>query len=387
MDIGTIKQFNKLENIKSADPVVYDRILRRWDSIAKPLNGLGRFEEIIARIGAVLHTEDVNIQKRAVIVMCADNGIVNEGVSQSGQEVTLAVAGWMGRMESSVCRMAGAVGADIIPVDIGINTEGTPEGLIDRKVRKGTGNFLKEDAMSEDELKQAINTGIDLVRDCKDRGYTILATGEMGIGNTTTSAAICAALLNLDPVKVTGRGAGLDDAGLLRKIEVINRALIRHELINTRNACTVNSCNGETYKAITRKDESTASREFTLRALRKVGGLDIAGLTGVFLGGALYNIPAVIDGFISAVAALAAERILTGTRDVMIASHMGREEGMKYIFKDLGLKPVIDADMALGEGTGAVMLFPLLDTVLELYRRGLRFNETEVGQYEHFEIK
>ena len=371
MDIGTIKQFNKLENIKPADPAVYDRILKRWDSIAKPLNGLGRFEEIIARIGAVLHTEDVNIQKRAVIVMCADNGIVNEGVSQSGQEVTLAVAGWMGRMESSVCRMAGAVGADIIPVDIGINTEGTPEGLIDRKVRKGTGNFLKEDAMSEDELKQAINTGIDLVRDCKDRGYTILATGEMGIGNTTTSAAICAALLNLDPVKVTGRGAGLDDEGLNRKREVISRALVKHGLADTGGGSPGAGMSG--------------NRDHTLRVLRKVGGLDIAGLTGVFLGGALYNIPILIDGFISAVAALSASRILPGAGEAMIASHLGREEGMKYIFDDLKLKPVIDAGMALGEGTGALMLCPLLDTVLELYRRGLRFNETEVGQYEHFQ--
>lgn len=372
MDAEIIKQFNKLENIEPADREIYDRILRRWDGIAKPLRGLGRFEEITARIGGVLHTDDIDIRMRAALVMCADNGIVKEGVSQSGQDVTAAVAGWMGRMESSVCRMAGRAGVDIIPVDIGINTEGSPEGVINRKVRRGTGNFLKGPAMSKDELAQAINSGIGLVRDCKDKGYTIIATGEMGIGNTTTSAAVCAALLGLDPVKVTGRGAGLDDEGLLRKLEVIKRGLILHDLINT----------GNTYTGMTNK-ENSSFREFTLRVLRTVGGLDIAGLAGVFLGGALYNIPIVIDGFISAVSALAAERILPGTREVMIASHLGREEGMKYIFDDLNLKPVIDADMALGEGTGAVLLFPLLDTVLELYNRGLRFRETEVDQYVH----
>ena len=373
MDAEIIKQFNKLENIEPADPEVYDRILKRWDGIAKPLRGLGRFEEITARIGAVLHTDDIDIRRRAAVVMCADNGIVKEGISQSGQDVTAAVAGWMGRMESSVCRMAERAGVDIIPVDIGINTEGSPEGVINKKVRRGTGNFLKGPAMSEDDLAQAINSGIGLVRDCKDKGYTIIATGEMGIGNTTTSAAVCAALLGLDPVKVTGRGAGLDDEGLLRKLEVIRRGLNLHDLINTGNIC-----------ADMTNNENSSFREFTLRVLRTVGGLDIAGLTGVFLGGALYNIPIVIDGFISAVAALAAERILPGTREVMIASHLGREEGMKYIFDDLSLKPVIDADMALGEGTGAVMLFPLLDTVLELYNRGLKFKETEVDQYRHF---
>ena len=365
MNAEIIKQFNKPENIEPADPEIYDRILRRWDSIAKPLRGLGRFEEITAGIGAVLRTDDINIRRRAAVVMCADNGIVEEGISQSGQDVTAAVAGWIGRGASSVCALARCAGADIIPVDIGINMEGSPKGVINRKVRKGTGNFLEGPAMSEEDLDRAINTGIDLVRDCKDKGYTIIATGEMGIGNTTTSAAVCAALLGLDPVKVTGRGAGLDDAGLQRKIEVINRGLILHDLLNMPS-------------------ENIAVRKYTLRVLRMVGGLDIAGLTGVFLGGALYNIPVVIDGFISAAAGLAAERILPGTGDVMIASHLGREDGMKYILDELKLKAVIDADMALGEGTGAVMLFPLLDAVLELYNRGLKFKETEVDQYRHF---
>jgi nicotinate-nucleotide--dimethylbenzimidazole phosphoribosyltransferase len=311
--------------------------------------------------------------------MCADNGIVEEGVTQSGQDVTEAVAAWMGRGESSVCKMAANAKADVIPIDIGINMEGSPEGVLNRKIRMGTANFLKEPAMTGDELERAIETGIELVRDCKDKGYAMIATGEMGIGNTTTSSAVCAALLNLPPDKVTGRGAGLGDAGLSRKIEVIRQALDFHGIINSADEILHVS-------NVEKKDkvkEGNRSRDFAIMVLSIVGGLDIAGLTGVFIGGALYNIPIVIDGFISAVAGLAAERLLPGTREVMIPSHLGREEGMKYVLKELDLEPVIDGNMALGEGTGAVMLFPLLDTALALYRGGLKFEETEVAQYKN----
>lgn len=367
MDPSIYKQFNKLvnlKNIKPADEEVRKAIMERWDMVAKPLNGLGRFEEIIAKTGAVLKTENVDIRKRAVLVMCADNGIVAEGISQSGQDVTLAVAGWLGRNESSVCKMAAAAGVDVVPVDIGINMDGSPQGVLDRKIRKGTADFLKEPAMTEEELIQAIETGIGLVRDLKDKGYTMIATGEMGIGNTTTSAAVCVALMNLPVDEVTGRGAGLDDLGLERKREAVRQGLSKHRLLNNCDKV---------------KDE------YVLKVLRTVGGLDIAGLSGVFMGGAFYNVPIVIDGFISAAAALAAECILPGTKDVMIASHMGREAGMRPVLNKLGLKPVIDANLALGEGTGAVMIFPLLDMVLKLYREGLKFDETEVTRYDRFD--
>ena len=370
-----IKQFNKLENIKPADTDIYKKILSRWDSVAKPLGSLGRFEDIVARIGAVLKTEEIDIRKRAVLVMCADNGIVSEGVSQSGQDVTAAVSGWMGRNESSVCRLAAEAKSDVIPVDIGINTEGTPKGVIDKKIRRGTADFLKEPAMTAEELEQAIETGIELVRDLKEKGYTILATGEMGIGNTTTSAAVCAVLTGLPVDRVTGRGAGLDDEGLIRKREVVSQALDKYGFSSLNSK----SRNGNI------ENNSNKTREYTMEVLRTVGGLDIAGLTGVYIGGALYNIPVVIDGYISAVAALAADRILPGTRDIMIASHMGREAGMGPVLDELGVSPVIDADLALGEGTGAVMIFPLLDMVLKLYKEGLRFDETEVARYEKFD--
>lgn len=344
----------------------YDEIRARWDKVAKPLNSLGRFEDLSARIGAIHDSADIDIRKRAVIMMCADNGVVAEGVSQSGQDVTAAVAGWMGRGESSVCRMAKQCRVDTIPVDIGINMDGSPGGVLDRKVMKGTRNFALEPAMTEDECMQAIEAGIDVVCECSVQGYKLLATGEMGIGNTTTSSALAAALLGRDVRSVTGRGSGLSTEGLERKIRVIQDALDKYSPDEA---------------------EDTDTPEFTSHMLACVGGLDIAGLAGVFIGGAIYHIPVIIDGFISSVAALVAERLVPGTRNYMISSHMGKEPGMKFILDILGLEPVINGRLSLGEGTGAVMLMPLLDAALTLYSDGLSFEETTVGQYQHFDEK
>ena len=356
MDISKIK-------IPEINKDLYNRIREGWDSVAKPLDSLGEFEAIIAKIGSINGTVTPDISQRALIIMCADNGIVNEGISQSGQDVTRSVAGWMGKRKSSVCVMTENSGVDIIPVDIGINMEGTPDGVLDRKIRKGTGNFIKEPAMTMEELDRAIHTGMELVRECGERGYKILATGEMGIGNTTTSAAVCAAVLKLSAEDVTGRGAGLCDEGLVRKVAVIKNGIDKYGL----NDINLN-------------EEGEAGIK---RIMSTVGGLDIAGLTGVFVGGAVYGIPVIIDGFISAVAALCAQRILPGASQYMICSHIGREPGMRIVLDELGLKPVICADLALGEGTGAIMMFPLLDMALRLYTNGLRFRDTEVEQYKH----
>ena len=175
---------------------MYDAVKANWDGVAKPLDGLGWFEHVTSQIGAIEDNTNVGISKRAVIVMCADNGIVKEGISQSGQEVTLAVAQSMGRHESSVCRMASASHTDVIPVDIGIAASCKIDGVLDEKIACGTRNFAKEPAMTEKETLDAIDTGVRLVKQCKENGYQILATGEMGIGNTTTSSAVTAALLH-----------------------------------------------------------------------------------------------------------------------------------------------------------------------------------------------
>lgn len=340
--------------VEAPDGDIRRRVLGNFDSIAKPIDGLGRFEGLIAQIGAIQGTENIDISKKAVIIMCADNGIVEEGISQSGQEVTLAVARNMADKKTSVGKMAQAAGADTIPVDIGINYSGKIDGVLDRKIRRGTRNFMKEPAMTEQEAVRAIFVGIEMVRDCRQKGYKLLATGEMGIGNTTTSSAVTAALLGCEAAEVTGRGAGLSDKKLAHKREIIEQALEWHKLKGAD----------------------------AMRILETVGGFDIAGLAGVCIGGAIYHVPVVLDGVISMAAALLAERIVPGTKEYLIASHKGKEPASGRLAAELGMTPVIDANMALGEGTGAVMMFPLLDMALSVYSDRTTFSDISIGQYE-----
>ncbi len=340
--------------IQNPDEVFRKRVKENWDKVAKPLDSLGCFEAMTAQIGAILGTEKLSLKKKAVLVMCADNGVVEEGISQSGQEVTLAVTKSMGEQKSSVCKMAKKIGASIFPVDIGINASEEIPGVWNRKVAMGTRNFRKEPAMTEEQVLQAISTGIELVGVLKEQGYEILGTGEMGIGNTTTSSALVAALTDCKAEEVTGRGAGLSDQGLVRKENVIREALEKYDL-KTKDA---------------------------FFALQTVGGLDIAGLTGVFLGGAVYGIPIVIDGVISAVSALIAERLCPGTKQYMLPSHKSREKAAQKVMEELGLNPLIDAGMALGEGTGAVMLFGMLDMALCLYEKQTTFADIAIEPYQ-----
>ncbi|MBD5484579.1 MAG: nicotinate-nucleotide--dimethylbenzimidazole phosphoribosyltransferase [Lachnospiraceae bacterium] len=342
--------------IDTPDEKIYGKVLQNWDGIAKPLDGMGRFETITARIGAIIGTDEIDLTKKAVIIMCADNGIVEEGISQSGQEVTAAVARQMGKGLSSVGRMAASIGADTIPIDIGMNHQAPIQGVLDRKIRCGTRNFRKEPAMTEEETVRAIMTGIEAVAVCRDEGYRILATGEMGIGNTTTSSAVAAALLQCDADTVTGRGAGLSDEKLVHKRQIIADALEKYELAGAD----------------------------PFRILMTVGGLDIAGLAGVCIGGALYHIPIVLDGVISMTAALLADRIVPGTAKYLIASHKGKEPAVEVLMKELGAETVIDGKMALGEGTGAVMMMALIDMALCIYHGRTLFSDIRVEQYERY---
>jgi len=351
-------------SITELDPEILKQSKAKWDGIAKPIDGLGSFEEIICRIAAVQGNVIPAVDRKAHIIMCADNGIFEEGVSQTSQKVTRDVAELMGQRKSSVGMMAEGYPIDMFVYDIGINSETTPEGVINAKVRKGTENFLKKPAMEETECLAAIETGIDAVKACKEKDYQIISTGEMGIANTTTSTALLCALKGLSPKDFTGKGAGLTDSGLKNKIQVIEKGIRLYREDN---------------------DQEITSKESVFEIVRSLGGLDIAGLTGVFIGGAIYRIPIVIDGVISAVAALVAERLVPGCKDFMLASHMGREQGMKVVLEELSLKPVIHADLALGEGTGAIMLFPMLDMAMSLYRSGTSFGDTDIDQYERFD--
>ena len=364
--------------VEAPDEEMYREAKKVLDSIAKPLDSLGEFEHIISRCGAMMRTPRPRFDKKVMIVMIADNGIVREGISQSGQDVTRAVAVSMGRRGSSVCKMAAASGAQIIPVDIGIAGGEAISHVLPCRVMDGTRDFLVEPAMTEQEVMQAIMTGVEIAKWCASDGVTMLGTGEMGIGNTTTSCAVASALLGIPVSKIVGRGAGASDEVFAHKREVIETALRKYGFAPEEGTAAADSAPG------TAEGAAAERRPDAFEILRCVGGLDIAGLAGVFIGGAMSHIPVVIDGVISGAAALIAEMLVPGTKGYMVASHLGSEPALPVILEKLGLKPVIDARMALGEGTGAALFFSMLDTVMTVVSSAASFDEIAVEQYTRF---
>ena len=346
------------EEIQPADQDVVRLSKERWMKIGKPLFSLGKLEQQITRIAGIKRIACYEIKKKALVVMCADNGVVAEGVTQTGQEVTAAVVSNMTRGRSCSCLMAEKAETEVFPIDMGIACEVEHRGelhpLTERKIRRGTSNFTKAAAMTRQEVLTAILTGIDAVRVLKEQGYRLSAVGEMGIGNTTTSSAVASVLLNRPAEEMTGRGAGLSGDGLDRKIHAIKKAI-----------------------AVNRPDPKDA-----IDVLAKVGGFDIAGMAGMFLGGAALGVPVVIDGFISCVAALIAQRICPQAGDYMIASHVSKEPAAHLILEALGKEAVLHGEMCLGEGSGAVALFPFLDMGVAVYESMSTFEDIHVEQYK-----
>lgn len=323
----------------------------RWNGIAKPLHSLGKLEDLIVQIAGIQESAEVALKPRCALVFCADHGVVAEGVTQSGSEVTALVAQSIVEHNANINLMAAAAETEVFAVDMGMVSD--VPGLIQCKIANGTRNMAHEPAMTRLEAEQAVQRGIELVGEMKKRGYRMLATGEMGIGNTTASTALACALLSLNPEELTGRGAGLSDEGLRRKRSVIQHALNMH-LPDPADPMDI---------------------------LSKVGGFEIAGMTGAFLGGWKYRIPIVIDGVISAVAALLAVRMQPEARNFMLPSHMSREPAARLIMAELGMEPLVEADLALGEGTGAVTLFPLLDMAYAVYAGTHTFGSLGMDAY------
>lgn len=338
--------------IKPLDQNAMETAKRRWDSIAKPLHSLGKMEDMIVQIAGITGDPQIDIHKKALVAMCADNGVVEEGVTQSGQEITALVANNFQAGISTVCVMCQEYGVDVHPVDVGMATDTTVR--TDLKVAYGTKNMAKEPAMTREQAVKAIEAGIAMAVELKEKGYRMLVTGEMGIGNTTTSSAVAAVLLNQNVEVMTGRGAGLSSEGLARKIGAIKKAI-----------------------EINQPDPADA-----VDVLAKVGGFDIAGMAGVFLGGAALGMPVLMDGFISCVAALVAGSICPGAMDYMIASHVSKEPAAHLILERLGKEAVLHADMCLGEGTGAIALVPFLDLGAKIYNTVSTFEDIHMDQYE-----
>lgn len=339
-----------IESIRPADEKARAAAWKHWDAIAKPLRSLGKLEAVITQIAAIQGTPRVDIGKKGLITMCADNGVVAEGVTQTGQEVTAQVAENFLSEKATAAILCRKAGADIFPIDIGVYRDTCIRNC---KISYGTKNMAKEPAMSREDAIRALETGIMLAEEKNKEGYRLLATGEMGIGNTTTSSAIASVLLDRPVEDMTGRGAGLSSEGLQRKIRTIKRAIALHQ----------------------------PDPQDPVDVLAKVGGLDIAGMAGVFLGGAAMHIPVVTDGFISNVAALLAVRLCPDVNDYIIPSHVSKEPAAVLLLEALGKEAFLTCDMCLGEGTGAVALFPLLDMACEVYNCMATFEENDIEAY------
>ena len=341
---------NKEYKITPVDKKAEALCQKRWDSIAKPLHSLGKMEDYLVQTAGITGDANVKFDKKALIVMCADNGVVAEGVTQSEQNVTAIVSENFLSDKATAAILCRKTGAEIFPIDIGIAVD---TKLENHKIAYGTRNMAKEPAMTREEAERAMEVGVQKVAELAGKGYKIIATGEMGIGNTTTSSALASYFLNEDVEKMTGRGAGLTSKALEKKIAVVRKAI----------------------------EDYSPSFTDAVDALAALGGFDIAGLAGVFIGGAIYHVPIVMDGFISTTAALTATRICPECADYIMASHVSKEPAAEKVLAAMGKEAALHCEMCLGEGTGAVTLFPILDLAVEIYEQISTFEDVDIEAY------
>lgn len=335
----------------------------RQEVLAKPTGALGTLEDISVQLAGITGKVKNSMKYQAIVIMSADNGVVEEGVASAPQSVTLSQTINFTRHLTGVSSMADYFGIDLLVVDTGVKMK-IPDSLytdnmvdctagvfhvtnkiVNRRIADGTRNLAKEPAMTQDEALRALMTGVEAVKSVKECGYDIFGVGEMGIGNTTTSACVLAALCGKKGEDVVGRGGGLNDEGLAKKIRLVN----------------------ETIKDLTPED--------VMDILAKVGGFDICAMTGAFLGAAYYRLPVVIDGYISAVAALAAARLAPNAVNFMFGSHQSKEKGYLVAMNALGVKPFFNLGMRLGEGSGCPISFKIIEAACAAMNGMATFDE------------
>ena len=368
--------FDTIKKIKPLDKNRMEEKEKELNSLLKTPKGLGKLEKLAIRLEGI--DKNYKPDKKMVLVMAADNGVEQEKVSKSKRVITQYVVEAMLNGKSSINALGMVYNADVKVVDLGIDESSDIKnkinfkGIIDKKIMEfGTNNISKEAAMTYEQAVKAIETGIEMVDEFVKDGYNLFATGEMGIGNTTTSSAVLKVLTDLPIDEIVGYGSGIDDKTLEHKKNVVKKAIQVNGLLNFFEK----SKNAEGKKKIRKEQgnmdfeskinfenfKTEESQKIIINVLAKVGGLDIAGMAGTYLGCAKNRVPVVIDGFISAVSALIAYKICPVSREFMIASHLSEEPGMKYIMKELNLEPMLFINMKLGEGTGAVMMFPVIE--------------------------
>jgi nicotinate-nucleotide--dimethylbenzimidazole phosphoribosyltransferase len=341
------------DRIQPTDPRFRAQAQARLDRLTKPIGSLGRLEELAARYVMITGEIKPMVPRGAVFTFAADHGVTVEGVSAYPSAVTPQMVLNFLRGGAGVNVLARHVGIEVRVVDIGVafDFERAP-GLIHKKVMPGTRNLLVEPAMSPTQAEQAIQVGIDLANEAVHQGIGLIGTGEMGIGNTTASSAITAVMAGRSVSEVTGRGTGIDDVSHAHKIDIIQRALNFHRLDSTN----------------------------AMEVLAKVGGLEIGGLAGLMLGAAAARIPIVLDGFIAGAAALIAVGLQPHCADYLIASHRSVERGHQVILDHLGLKPLFDLDLRLGEGTGACLGMGLVFAAIKILTEMATFDEAGVSE-------
>ncbi|MGC8719626.1 MAG: nicotinate-nucleotide--dimethylbenzimidazole phosphoribosyltransferase [Thermodesulforhabdaceae bacterium] len=343
-----------VQGIEPADKSWENRAWERLRSQIRPRDSLGQLEVIAARVASIFRSFDIDLSRKIIFTMAGDHGVAEEGVSLYPQEVTAQmvfsfVQGW-----ATINVLAKHGGIDVRVVDMGVKSDIPPEwAVIRRKIRKGTGNFTKGPAMTREEAVQGILAGAELVIEAvKNEGYRLIGTGDMGIANTTPSAAIFSVLGRKSPAEVAGRGTGVDDEGLKRKISVIEKGI-----------------------EINRPDPSDP-----VDVLAKVGGCEIAGLAGAVLGAAFMKVPVVCDGFIATAGALVAIHLVPAAKDYLFISHRSQERGHSAMIETIGIRPVLDLEMRLGEGTGAALAMPIVEAAVKVLREVKTFEEAGVSK-------
>lgn len=341
---------NTVENIEGIDESLYKKGRDYWDDLVHPTGSLGELEEIGIKLYAIQGGLPKKLKKRAILVMCSDNGIIEENVSSSPRHLTRSLALAMGKGKTGVSALSKDANAEVFVVDLGIyNFEGS-EDVIDRRISNSTKNFLKEDAMTYDQATQAIEVGIDLADELFKKGYDVLGAGELGMGNTTTSSAVISALTGEPAEKTVGLGSGVDSVQLQNKLNAVKNGIL-----------------------LRKPDVSDP-----VDVLAKIGGYDIAAITGVYLSAAKNKKPAVIDGIITAAAALCAYKINPNVKNYLFGSHIPKEHGAKIALDEIGIRGYMDLAMRLGEGSGCPLMFKLMDSSIFAMNNMAHFNDVDI---------
>ena len=330
-----------------------DLAWKRLNNLTKPVGSLGMLEEISARLVAIYEDLMPEIKGKAIFVFASDHGVVEEGVSAYSKEVTAQMVFNFLRGGAGINVLARHAGADVVVVDVGVDYDfGKIKGLVDRKVVYGSRNMTKGPALTRDEALKCIEIGRELVREYHAEGYNLFGTGDMGIGNTTPSSAIISVITGYPVEEVTGRGTGIDDETYKRKIEAIKRAI----------------------------EVNKPDPKDPIDVLAKVGGPEIGAIAGVVLGCAELKIPVVIDGFITTAGALIAYALEPTVKDYIFSAHNSAEKGHKVALSYMGLKPILDLNLRLGEGTGAALAMTIIEASLKIYREMATFEEAGVSK-------